>query len=224
MAGFDFIFITFGLLLITRSDRVSSKRKRHVAPAPIITTSAPLLCSRAVSLWRLAVIEEKTWVAFQGAQHSTVRKNKRCANEAPRPIAAAFSLARIQQDQVLSALGRRMVCVRSMKISNLTRRVLKWLSADAPTHVSQRLCRPNQFNPRRFKEGHREKATQLDSLLAKSNGTRKRSYQIFPAIAIVQSARSKKQGHRGIHRCLLPSVPCDAHSRSAKLNRLFARN
>ena len=97
----NLVLVILGLRQLPRADRMTGKRQRHVLSAPIIPAAAPFLRPGALGLRRLAVVKEKSRIAFQRVKIIAVRKNKRRADEASRPIAAAFGLARVEQHHVL---------------------------------------------------------------------------------------------------------------------------
>ena len=138
---------------------MACKRQRHVAPAPVISASAPFLRARPLSLRRLAVVEEKSRVAFQRAQHRAVGKNPGRAHKIARPIAAAFRCARVEQPQVIAGLGIELIAIRRVKISNVIGRIGEWLMRDTPRHVFNGLFRrTDEFDFGRVKKRHWKEA------------------------------------------------------------------
>src|SRR5678816_4913161 len=95
--------------------------KRHIQTTPVITSTAPFLGAGALGLGSLAVIKEKSRISLKCVEHGPVRENERSADEVPRPVAAPFDLACIQQQKVLARLGIRMVLICGMKVRNVGR-------------------------------------------------------------------------------------------------------
>ena len=98
VGGFDPILVTFSLFHAAGAGGMAGEGQGHVAPAPIIATAAPFLRAGALGLWCLTVIKEKARVAFERVEHGAVREYPGGANEMARPIAAAFGVARVEQD------------------------------------------------------------------------------------------------------------------------------
>ena len=105
ISGFDFIFVVLRLLHVARADGMSGEGQRHVESAPIIAAAAPFFRSGALSLRRLAVVEEKARITFQRAEIGAIGKDPRRSDKIARPIAAAFGLARVEQDEILAGSG-----------------------------------------------------------------------------------------------------------------------
>ena len=71
----DFVFLVLRLFLVARAQRMAGERQRHVQSTPVIPSSAPFLGAGAISLRRLAVIEEKARVTFQRVEIGAIGKN-----------------------------------------------------------------------------------------------------------------------------------------------------
>ena len=104
---------------------MAGKGQGHVKAAPVITTATPFFSAGALGLRRLAVIEEKARVSFQRIQHTAMRKNPGVPDKVSRPIAAAFRLARIKEDKVLSGLGIWMIAIGGVEVANMIRRIFE---------------------------------------------------------------------------------------------------
>src|SRR5207249_5959361 len=109
------------------------------------------------------VIKEKSWIAFQRVEDRAIGKNPRGAHQVARPIAAAFDVPRIEQDQVFSGFGARMVAVGGMEIADVRRWVTERRVTNGPADVETRCCGIAQLNPRGLKAGHWEIAGQTNS-------------------------------------------------------------
>src|SRR2546429_8565738 len=66
VSGLDFIVVVFRFLRVASAGGVAGERERHVLAAPIIAAAAPFFGAGALGLRALAVIKEKSRVAFQG--------------------------------------------------------------------------------------------------------------------------------------------------------------
>ena len=71
----NFVFFILRLFLVARAHRMAGERQRHVTSTPVIPAATPFLGAGAISLRRLAVIEEKTRVTFQRVEVGAIGKN-----------------------------------------------------------------------------------------------------------------------------------------------------
>jgi sugar lactone lactonase YvrE len=111
------------------------------------------------------LIEIEARIAFQRVQVRTMRKDPRGAHQLAGPIAASFSLARVQQEQVLARFRRRVIAISGMEVCDLTGRIFVWHVADRPANAGH-IGSPStdEFQAGRAKKRHREEACQIHPL------------------------------------------------------------
>ena len=116
-----------------------------------------------------------------------------------RPVAAAFRLARVEQDQVLAQLGRRVVAIGGVQIADLVRRVLVRARSGRATDVrDRRRRRATQFDARRAEEGHREVAAQVDAVRVEADVHREALDEVLAVVAVVERAGAEEEGDGGV--------------------------
>ena len=205
--------------------RMSRQRQRGIDAAPIVAAAAPLLGAGALRLRRLAVVEEEARVTLQRAQHRRVRKHDRGAHQLPRPVAAAFDGARIEQHQVLACLRVRMIRVAGVKIPHGIGWIPERCVTQLPLHVGDgSVARPHQRDVRCAEERHRKITAQVHALAVVADHHGQRAHQVFAVIAVVEDARAVEQRHGCIDRRCRPIVPGQLESGAGKCQRLRARH
>src|SRR5205085_11220789 len=121
--------------------------QRHIQTAPVVSTAAPLLRPRPLSLRRQAVIEEEPRIALQRAQTGAVGEYPRCTHQMPRPCCAAFYSLCVQQGEVDPWFGHRMVTIGRMEICDMVALALISLFDDLPGDIRGCCCVSDEFYP-----------------------------------------------------------------------------
>src|SRR5207248_2803823 len=116
---------------------MAGQGQAHVASAPVISAATPFLGPGAISLGSLAIVEEEPRIAFEGIEHAAVRKNPRVSNKIARPVPTPFSLARVQQHQILAWNRIGMVAVGRVKIADLIRASFEGFETNFPLNIRQ---------------------------------------------------------------------------------------
>jgi hypothetical protein len=105
VGGVDFVEVVFGFFELAGADGVAGEGERHVSPAPVVTAAAPFLGAGAVGLGGHGVVEVEAGVAFEGGEGVGLGEDEGGADEGAGPVAAAFGLAGVEEDEV-AASGR----------------------------------------------------------------------------------------------------------------------
>ena len=195
--------------------------KRHILAAPVVTATAPLLRAGPLGLGRLAVVEKEAGIAFERAEVGLVREDERGADEGAGPVGAALRLAGVEQDEVMAWLGRAVIPVGGVEITDLIWRAGVGNVADLPLHAGERLFTvAHECDLSRFEKRHGEIAGHFRSDAIKVDVNGKRLHQVFGVGTIVESSRAEEESHGRIDGGLGPFIPRHAQDGSAKSLRI----
>ena len=221
---FDFVFRILRRLRIARSHRVACEGQGHIVAAPVIAATSPFLGAGALRLRCLAVIKEEARIAFQCAETRAVGENERRADELARPVAAALSLARVEQNEILAADWLRMIAVSRVEVANVSRRIVKWFVTRAPAQIGE-IVRgiAEKLDLRGAEERHREIAGQRHALRIEANVDGEGFDEVFAIVAVVERARAEEEGQRRVDGRLRQIIPCDTQPGAAQGNGLIPR-
>src|SRR5438876_4913605 len=95
----------------------------HISTSPVITSTSPFLRPSSLRLGRFAVVEDEARVAFQRVEHGVVGEDEGRADEGAGPVVRALEAARVEEDQVLAGLRRKMIAIGCMEIADMVRRI-----------------------------------------------------------------------------------------------------
>src|SRR5687767_16020200 len=114
---------------------MAGERQCHVSSAPIIASPTPFLGAGAVGLWAAAVVEEEARITFEGGEDSALRKNPGSADEVSGPIAAAFGVARVEQDEVVAGGWLAVITISRMEVTDVGARIVQRKRADFEVRI-----------------------------------------------------------------------------------------
>ena len=127
----------------------------------------------------------------------------------PGPVAAAFGLAGVEQDQVVARFGLGVIAIGGVEVADVVRRVVERRGTERSNrHAGDRRRRgADQLDPRRPEERHREVTGQVDAFVVEADVHREGLDQVLAVVAVVERARAEEQRHRRIDRRRRPPVP-----------------
>src|ERR1035441_3940266 len=94
----------------------------------------------------------------------------------PRPIAAAFGVARIEQDQILARLGIRVIPIGRVKVADVRWRISVWLVTQRPVGLEWSLAGVSQLYACRTEKRHGEITCQVNLLSVEADIDREGSF------------------------------------------------
>src|ERR1035441_402638 len=156
VSGFYLVLLVLRLLGAARAGGMPGEGQRHVLAAPIISAPAPFLGAGTLRLRRLAVVEEEPGIAFQRAEHRAVGEYPGSAHQMTGPIATAFGVARIEQDQILARLRVRMIAVGRVKVAYVRGGIPVRLVTQRPANLEGTLAGGSQLYAGRKEKRHGE--------------------------------------------------------------------
>src|ERR1035437_360130 len=217
VSGFYLVLLVLRLLGIASAGGMPGEGQRHVLAAPIISAPAPFLGAGALRLRRLAVVEEEPGIAFQRAEHRAVGEYPGGAHQMPRPIATAFGVARIEEDQILARLGSRVIAIGRVKVADVRRGISIWLATQRPANLEGSLAGVSQLDAGRTEKRHGEVTCEMNLLSFEAHIDWEGFDQIFAIIPIIECAGTEEEGDRRVDGGDWRSIPDNSEFSATEL-------
>src|ERR1035441_3916734 len=111
------------------------------------------------------------------------------------PIAAAFGVARIEEDQILARLGVRVIAISRVKVADVRRGISVWLVTQRPAGLDWSLAGVSQLYACRPKERHGEITCKVNLLSVEVHIDWEGFDQVFAIIPIVECAGPEEESN-----------------------------
>src|ERR1017187_2809086 len=100
------------------------------------------------------------------------------------PIAAAFGVARIEQDQILARLGVRVIAIGRVKVADVRRGISVWLVTQRPVDLEWSLAGVSQLYAGRTEKRHGEITCEVHLLTVEAHIDWEGFDQVFAIIPV----------------------------------------
>src|ERR1035441_3368446 len=109
------------------------------------------------------------------------------------PIATAFGIARIEEDQILARLGIRVIAIGRVKVANVRWGISVWLVTQRPPGLDWSLIGVSQLYAGRMEERHGEITCEMNLPSVEADIHREGFDQVFAIIPVVERARPEEE-------------------------------